>query len=75
MGARPVCVQVRGFVSSFLELECPLHYLVCNAGKMASPYRTTAQGFEAQWGAQPLSHAPPPKPLDDDHSAVWIGQV
>ena len=52
------CVQVRGFVSSFLELECPLHYLVCNAGKMASPYRTTAQGFEAQWGAQP------PNPLD-----------
>jgi protochlorophyllide reductase len=34
-----------------------LHALVCNAGVMGGPFRTTAQGFELQVGTNHLGHA------------------
>ena len=48
--------SVRAFAAAFLAQECPLHYLICNAGKMAPPYRPTAQRYETQWGVNHLSH-------------------
>ena len=48
--------SVRQFAAKFLELECRLHYLVCNAGKMATPFRRTVQGFEWQFGINYLGH-------------------
>jgi NAD(P)-dependent dehydrogenase (short-subunit alcohol dehydrogenase family) len=34
-----------------------VHALVCNAGVMGGPFRTTAQGFELQLGTNHLGHA------------------
>ena len=34
-----------------------VHALVCNAGVMGGPFRTTAQGFELQMGTNHLGHA------------------
>lgn len=48
--------SVRAFATEFLALECRLHYLICNAGKMATPFRRTAQGYEWQWGINFLGH-------------------
>jgi NAD(P)-dependent dehydrogenase (short-subunit alcohol dehydrogenase family) len=48
--------SVRSFAANFIEEECPLHYLICNAGKMAPPYRRTAQGYETQWAVNHLGH-------------------
>jgi NAD(P)-dependent dehydrogenase (short-subunit alcohol dehydrogenase family) len=48
--------SVRSCAGKFLEEECPLHYLICNAGKMAPPFRQTKQGYETQWAINHLGH-------------------
>jgi len=48
--------NVRTFAQNFLALNSPLHYLICNAGIMATPYRQTKQGFESQFGTNHLGH-------------------
>ncbi len=48
--------SVRSFAAKFLAEECPLHYLICNAGKMAPPFRQTKQGYETQWAINHLGH-------------------
>ena len=48
--------SVRSFAEKFLAEECPLHYLICNAGKMAPPFRQTKQGYETQWAINHLGH-------------------
>ena len=45
--------SVRAFAEGWEE---PLDLLVDNAGIMAPPYRTTAQGFESQFGTNHLGH-------------------
>ena len=48
---------VKPFVESFLALGLPLHYLVLNAGIMATPTRQeTPQGFELQVGTNHFGH-------------------
>ncbi|HVV29340.1 MAG TPA: oxidoreductase [Mycobacteriales bacterium] len=45
--------SVRAFAADWTG---PLHLLVNNAGVMAHPKSTTADGFEAQWGINHLGH-------------------
>lgn len=49
--------SVDKFVETFLASGLDLDYLVNNAGIMALPeYKTTADGFERQWGVNHLGH-------------------
>ncbi|KAI9290355.1 hypothetical protein BC943DRAFT_376479 [Umbelopsis sp. AD052] len=48
--------SVREFAKQFKALGLPLNGLICNAGIMASPYGTTKQGFEMQFGVNHLAH-------------------
>jgi NAD(P)-dependent dehydrogenase (short-subunit alcohol dehydrogenase family) len=47
---------VREFADGFLEDYPALDLLINNAGIMAPPYRTTADGFESQFGTNHLGH-------------------
>ncbi len=48
--------SVRGFADAFHQGRPALHVLCNNAGVMAIPYRTTADGFEMQFGTNHLGH-------------------
>jgi NAD(P)-dependent dehydrogenase (short-subunit alcohol dehydrogenase family) len=48
--------SVRAFADRFLDEHAALDLLVNNAGIMATPYRTTADGFESQFGTNHLGH-------------------
>eukprot|EP01102_Stenamoeba_stenopodia_P014028 TRINITY_DN4624_c0_g1_i1.p1 TRINITY_DN4624_c0_g1~~TRINITY_DN4624_c0_g1_i1.p1 ORF type:complete len:339 (-),score=106.49 TRINITY_DN4624_c0_g1_i1:144-1160(-) len=48
--------SVRAFVSAFLERKLPLHYLINNAGIMATPEGRTEDGWELQFGTNHLGH-------------------
>lgn len=48
--------SVREFADRFLDEHPALDLLVNNAGIMATPYRTTADGFELQFGTNHLGH-------------------
>jgi len=48
--------SVRDFAKAFLDRHGELHVLVNNAGVMAIPRRTTADGFEMQLGTNHLGH-------------------
>jgi NAD(P)-dependent dehydrogenase (short-subunit alcohol dehydrogenase family) len=48
--------SVRGFAEVFKPEHETLHILCNNAGVMALPYRTTADGFEMQFGTNHLGH-------------------
>ncbi|MEQ8747728.1 oxidoreductase [Pyruvatibacter sp.] len=48
--------SVRAFADGFVATGKPLHILINNAGIMATPHRTTAQGFESQFGTNHLGH-------------------
>jgi NAD(P)-dependent dehydrogenase (short-subunit alcohol dehydrogenase family) len=49
--------SVGAFGKSLADRQDALHALVCNAGVMGGPFRTTAQGFERQMGTNHLGHA------------------
>ncbi|OZJ01592.1 hypothetical protein BZG36_05467 [Bifiguratus adelaidae] len=48
--------SVRQFVKDFHATGLPLNGLVCNAGVMFTPYGTTKQGFELQFGTNHVAH-------------------
>jgi NAD(P)-dependent dehydrogenase (short-subunit alcohol dehydrogenase family) len=48
--------SVRAAADAFLATERPLHVCVLNAGIMALPWATTADGFEQQWQVNVLGH-------------------
>ncbi len=48
--------SVRAFAAAFAAAHTQLHVLCNNAGVMALPYRTTADGFEMQIGTNHLGH-------------------
>eukprot|EP00913_Durusdinium_trenchii_P017025 g16010.t1 len=49
--------SVKPFVESFLALNLPLHYLICNAGIMSpTEWLPSKQGFELQFATNNLSH-------------------
>jgi NAD(P)-dependent dehydrogenase (short-subunit alcohol dehydrogenase family) len=48
--------SLRGFAEKFLSRHPQLHLLCNNAGVMAIPRRTTADGFEMQLGTNHLGH-------------------
>jgi NAD(P)-dependent dehydrogenase (short-subunit alcohol dehydrogenase family) len=48
--------SVRAFAKKFRDDHSQLHVLCNNAGVMALPYRTTADGFEMQFGTNHLGH-------------------
>jgi len=48
--------SIRTFVEEFSRLKLPLHYLINNAGIMATPYSRTAEGYESQFGTNHLGH-------------------
>lgn len=48
--------SVRAFAGGYLDEHGGLDVLVNNAGIMALPYATTADGFEAQFGVNHLGH-------------------
>ena len=48
--------SVRRFAASFAATHAQLHILCNNAGLMAIPYHTTADGFEMQFGTNHLGH-------------------
>jgi|TARA_B100001105_G_scaffold37605_1_gene26789 NAD(P)-dependent dehydrogenase (short-subunit alcohol dehydrogenase family) len=48
--------SVRAFADGFLSDHDDLHVLVNNAGIMCTPYGTTADGFEQQFGVNHLGH-------------------
>jgi NAD(P)-dependent dehydrogenase (short-subunit alcohol dehydrogenase family) len=48
--------SVQAFVATFRERFGALQLLVNNAGVMATPFRTTADGFELQFGTNHLGH-------------------
>ena len=48
--------SVRQFVEEFVAKHDQLHILLNNAGVMATPHRTTADGFELQFGTNHLGH-------------------
>eukprot|EP00420_Gonyaulax_spinifera_P011952 CAMPEP_0197927880 /NCGR_PEP_ID=MMETSP1439-20131203/101407_1 /TAXON_ID=66791 /ORGANISM="Gonyaulax spinifera, Strain CCMP409" /LENGTH=390 /DNA_ID=CAMNT_0043550469 /DNA_START=54 /DNA_END=1226 /DNA_ORIENTATION=- len=48
---------IKPFVDSFLALNMPLHFLICNAGIMAPPEWTpSVQGYEAMFATNNLGH-------------------
>lgn len=48
---------VKPFVDSFLALNLPLHYLICNAGIMAPPqWEQSKQGHEKMFATNNLGH-------------------
>lgn len=49
--------SIKPFVESFLALNLPLHYLICNAGIMSPPaWAPSEQGFESMFATNNLSH-------------------
>ncbi len=48
--------SIRQFATQFMATHSRLDVLVNNAGVMAIPYRTTADGFEMQFGTNHLGH-------------------
>ena len=48
--------SVRAFAADFLASHDELHLLVNNAGVMYTPYGTTAEGFELQFGTNHVGH-------------------
>jgi NAD(P)-dependent dehydrogenase (short-subunit alcohol dehydrogenase family) len=48
--------SVRQFAEEFISKHNQLHILLNNAGVMAPPHRTTADGFELQLGTNHLGH-------------------
>jgi NAD(P)-dependent dehydrogenase (short-subunit alcohol dehydrogenase family) len=48
--------SIRNFADAFHKSHRELHVLCNNAGVMAIPYRTTADGFEMQFGTNHLGH-------------------
>jgi NAD(P)-dependent dehydrogenase (short-subunit alcohol dehydrogenase family) len=48
--------SIRQFAGAFQANHDPLHILVNNAGVMATPRSTTADGFERQFGTNHLGH-------------------
>jgi len=48
--------SIRAFADGFLEDHAELHVLIANAGVMACPQGTTADGFETQFGTNHLGH-------------------
>lgn len=48
--------SVRGFAEGFVRAQDRLDILINNAGVMAIPRRTTADGFEMQFGTNHLGH-------------------
>jgi NAD(P)-dependent dehydrogenase (short-subunit alcohol dehydrogenase family) len=48
--------SIRAFADAFRTRHGALHVLVNNAGVMALPYRTTADGFEMHFGTNHLGH-------------------
>lgn len=49
-------VSVRSFAAAFMQTHGKLDLLLNNAGVMALPRRTTADGFEMQFGTNHLGH-------------------
>jgi NAD(P)-dependent dehydrogenase (short-subunit alcohol dehydrogenase family) len=49
--------SVAAFAKALAADAPDVHALVCNAGVMGGPFRTTAQGFELQMGTNHLGHA------------------
>lgn len=47
---------VREFAAMFAQAHPRLDLLICNAGVMATPLRTTTDGFELQFGTNYLGH-------------------
>lgn len=48
--------SVRRAAATFMADSRPLHGLIANAGVMATPYGTTVDGFETQFGVDHLGH-------------------
>jgi NAD(P)-dependent dehydrogenase (short-subunit alcohol dehydrogenase family) len=48
--------SIDSFVSNVEKLKVPIHFLVNNAGVMATPKRTTKQGHEYQFGINHIGH-------------------
>lgn len=48
--------SVRGCADTLLKVGQPFDVLICNAGVMAAPQGTTADGFETQFGVNHLGH-------------------
>jgi NAD(P)-dependent dehydrogenase (short-subunit alcohol dehydrogenase family) len=48
--------SVRDFADAYARSHTTLDVLVCNAGLMAIPHATTAEGFEMQFGTNHLGH-------------------
>eukprot|EP00455_Lapot_gusevi_P035399 TRINITY_DN391_c0_g1_i10.p1 TRINITY_DN391_c0_g1~~TRINITY_DN391_c0_g1_i10.p1 ORF type:complete len:690 (-),score=277.79 TRINITY_DN391_c0_g1_i10:60-1997(-) len=48
--------SVSQFAEQFKASGRPLHTIICNAGIMATPQSTTADGFESQFGTNHLGH-------------------
>eukprot|EP01024_Parvocaulis_polyphysoides_P063307 TRINITY_DN729_c0_g1_i2.p1 TRINITY_DN729_c0_g1~~TRINITY_DN729_c0_g1_i2.p1 ORF type:complete len:330 (+),score=44.54 TRINITY_DN729_c0_g1_i2:262-1251(+) len=48
--------SVKQFSNEFISAKLPLNILVCNAGVMACPYSTSAQGHEMQFATNHLGH-------------------
>jgi NAD(P)-dependent dehydrogenase (short-subunit alcohol dehydrogenase family) len=48
--------SVQAFARAFLDLNLPLHILICNAGVMACPKSYTKNGFETRFGVNHLGH-------------------
>eukprot|EP01023_Acetabularia_acetabulum_P020055 TRINITY_DN20323_c0_g1_i1.p1 TRINITY_DN20323_c0_g1~~TRINITY_DN20323_c0_g1_i1.p1 ORF type:complete len:228 (+),score=43.05 TRINITY_DN20323_c0_g1_i1:120-803(+) len=48
--------SVKQFSEEFVAAKLPLNILICNAGVMACPYTTSAQGHEIQFATNHLGH-------------------
>ena len=48
--------SVRAFAAGLVEDKVPVDVLMNNAGVMMTPHRTTAQGYELQFGTNHLGH-------------------
>jgi len=49
--------SIDNFMLGFKKLYAACNLLICNAGVRGSPYRTTAEGYELQFGVNYLGHA------------------